>query len=126
MRSSASSRSVVVLPHAAASVPVHPATRGIGPVFLPHAAASVRVHPATRGIRPVFLPTRGIRHTAVEVAQKPARDDLRELDDELELDRRVERQHRDADGRTRVTPGFAEQLPEQLGRAVDDTRLAGE
>ena len=49
-----------------------------------------------------------------------------ELDDELELDGRVERQRRDADGRAGMAPGFPEDLAEQLGGAVDDARLSGE
>ena len=49
-----------------------------------------------------------------------------EFDDELHLDRGVEREDGDADGRARVAARVAEDLAEQLGRAVDDARLAGE
>ncbi len=51
---------------------------------------------------------------------------LGELDDELDLDGGVEREHGDADRAARVTAGVAEDLAEQLGGAVHDARLAGE
>ena len=47
-------------------------------------------------------------------------------DDDLHLDRRVERQHRHADRRPRVHAGVAEDLAEQLAGAVDDAGLTGE
>ena len=43
-----------------------------------------------------------------------------DLDDQLDLDRRVQRQHRYADGRAGVDAGLAEDLAEQLGGAVGD------
>ena len=49
-----------------------------------------------------------------------------DLDDELDLDRGVERQRRDTDGAARVGAGIAEDLTEQVARTVDDGRLAGE
>ena len=58
--------------------------------------------------------------------RRTARRRLGELDDELDLDRRVQRQHRDADGAARVLARLAEDLAEQLGGAVDDAGLAGE
>ena len=49
-----------------------------------------------------------------------------DADDDLDLDRRVERQHGYADGGARVHAGVAERPAEQLGGAVRDLRLAGE
>src|SRR5690606_26460641 len=49
-----------------------------------------------------------------------------ELEDQLHLDGRVERQHRDADGRAGVPARVAEDLAEQLGCAVDDAGLPRE
>ena len=43
-------------------------------------------------------------------------------DDQLDLDRRVQRQDRDADRAAGVLAGIAEHLAEQLARAVDDRR----
>src|SRR5215213_6748749 len=48
------------------------------------------------------------------------------LDHQVELDRRVERQRRHADGGARVSPRVAEYGAEQLGRAVGDLWLLGE
>ena len=41
------------------------------------------------------------------------------LEHEVDLDRRVQRQHGDADGRAGVSAPLAEHLPEQGGGAVD-------
>src|SRR5207302_2856223 len=49
-----------------------------------------------------------------------------DLDDDLDLDRGVEREYGDADGAAGVPAGGTEDLAEQLGRAVDDPRLAEE
>src|SRR4051812_13746618 len=46
--------------------------------------------------------------------------------DELDLDRRVQRQGGDADGATRVPAGVPEDPAQQLARAVDHLRLTGE
>ena len=50
----------------------------------------------------------------------------RDLDEDLDLDGGVERQHRYADGRARVHAGVTERRTEQVGGAVGDLRLAGE
>ena len=57
---------------------------------------------------------------------EPAADDSGELEDELDLDGRIERQHRDADGGAGVHARVAEDLAEQFGCAVDDAGLTGE
>ena len=49
-----------------------------------------------------------------------------DLDDHLDLDRDVQRQHRHADRAARVHARVAEHLAEQLAGAVDDAGLAGE
>ncbi len=51
---------------------------------------------------------------------------LRERDDEFDFDRRIERQHRNADGRARVNTDLTENLAEHLRGTVDDSRLTGE
>jgi DNA-binding transcriptional MerR regulator len=51
---------------------------------------------------------------------------LADLDRDLDLDRGVEGQDRDADGTAGVHTGIAEGGAEQLARAVDDARLTGE
>ena len=48
------------------------------------------------------------------------------LDDHVDLDRRAQRQLGDADGAAGVPAGLAEHRAEQLRRAVDHARLAGE
>src|SRR5660398_186276 len=49
-----------------------------------------------------------------------------QLDDQLDLHRRVQRQDGDADGTAGVHPGLPEHLPQELARAVDHHRLPGE
>src|SRR3954449_12318975 len=49
-----------------------------------------------------------------------------QLGEDLDLDRGVQREGRDADRRTGVHSRIAEHLAEQLGRAVGDLRLPGE
>ena len=48
------------------------------------------------------------------------------LDDQLDLHRRVQRQRRHPDRGPGMRSGLAEHLAEQVRRAVDDGRLAGE
>src|SRR5215831_15767716 len=51
---------------------------------------------------------------------------LGDLEDRLDLDGDVERQHVDADGRTRVLAGIAEHVDHGVGSAVRHLRLVGE
>lgn len=50
----------------------------------------------------------------------------RDLDDDLDLDGRAQRQSVDTDGAAGVLPAVSEDLTVQLGHAVDDGRLLGE
>ena len=68
-------------------------------------------------------------HRGSRASRRPGRsraDRSADLDDELDLDRGVQRQRRDADRAARVHPGVAEDFAEQLAGAVDHARLAGE
>src|SRR6185312_13567610 len=50
----------------------------------------------------------------------------RELENELHLDGRIERQNGHSDGASGVCTGVAEDLTEKLGCAIDHAGLAGE
>src|SRR5215472_18549690 len=49
-----------------------------------------------------------------------------DLDDQLDLDRGIERQHGGADRAARMPACLAEHLQQQLAGSVDDLRLPGE
>src|SRR5690606_29792496 len=49
-----------------------------------------------------------------------------EEEGDLDLDRTAQRQFRDTDGSASMPPGVAEDLTENLARAVDDAGLTGE
>ena len=83
---------------------------------------------ASRGSTGVRVPSANARACSDEVPRAAARvgSDSADLDDHLDLDRGVERQHRDADRGAGVPAGVAEDLADQLGGAVGDPRLPGE
>src|SRR5262249_60113178 len=87
---------------------------------------------ASRGVTGATLPSSTARARAAKcggsrmAARRPAGGSVTDRYDQLDLHRRVERQHRGADGAAGVTAGFAEHFEQQLAGPVDDLRLAGE
>src|SRR2546422_3534015 len=70
---------------------------------------------------PLLPPARGITRYMPFV-----RDDLADLEDEFEFDRHVQGQLGRAEGQAGMAPRVAENLDEEIRRAVDDGRLLGE
>ena len=66
------------------------------------------------------------RRVFAQRSPAPGRASSADLDDELDLDRRIERQDGYADRAAGVLAGVAEGRTEQLARAVGDARLTGE
>src|SRR5258708_35788892 len=90
------------------------------PLILTEAAFAVSS--ATNNLLPRSLvPELSARRSAV--ADGPL---VADLDDQLYLHRRVQRQHGRADSTAGMAAGFTEYLEQQFARAVDDLRLAGE
>src|SRR5947199_5234015 len=86
---------------------------------------------ACRGATGTSSPRARARALAKKAGGRPPLDDdgsaiSADLDDDLDLDRRVEREYGDTDGAAGVPAGVAEHLAEQLRGAVHDTGLAEE
>src|SRR5579859_3565993 len=85
---------------------------------------------ASRGVTGDTVPPSTSRARAAKLggSRMPGRAgrSVTDLYDQLDLDRCVERQHRDADRAAGVPARLAEHLKQQFAGTVDDLRLAGE
>src|SRR6516225_10742902 len=87
---------------------------------------------ASRGVTGATVPSSTSRARAAKcggsrmAARRPAGGSVTDRYDQLDLHRRVERQHRGADGAAGVPADLAENLEQEFAGPVDDLRLGGE